>query len=169
MRSQQRFLVNHGDAQVRSFRRRSKRNIAAFPDHPAGIGLYDPGNDLHQRGLARAIFTEEQMDLAGIDGDVALFERCDAAKTLPDIAQFEKHRSASLSQAGNQPERGRVRRQAGEIYQFWDRESNHSRRTCWANGYARPCEDQIMAELASPENPVHSNTDQVPGDRFATN
>ena len=57
-----------------------------------GIALHDSGDNFHERGLARAIFTEQQVDLAGLNGQIAIPQRSDAAVPFFDVVEFEEHR-----------------------------------------------------------------------------
>ena len=58
----------------------------------AGIGLVGAGHDLDQGGFAGAIFTEECVDLSGVEGDGDPAQGPDGAKRLGDVAEFEDGR-----------------------------------------------------------------------------
>jgi hypothetical protein len=61
------------------------------PEHVAAVSGDDPGNDLHQRGLACAVLAQQQMNLAGSNGKIAVTQRGDTAKSLLNIPEFEEH------------------------------------------------------------------------------
>ena len=92
MRREQRFLVDHRNPDRRRLRRGFEMHLAALPQHLPGIALDDSGDDLHQRGLARAIFAQQQMHFAGLNGEVAVAEGRDAAVSFLDVIEFEEHR-----------------------------------------------------------------------------
>src|SRR6266536_4709879 len=66
-------------------------HFPALPDHAAAIALLHAGYDFHQRGFTRAVFAEQQMDFAGVNGEVAIAEGSDAAKSFLDAFEFEEH------------------------------------------------------------------------------
>jgi hypothetical protein len=49
----------------------------------------EPVEDLHQRGLAGAILTEQGMDFAGPDGQIDAIVRQDARESLYDVPHFQ--------------------------------------------------------------------------------
>ena len=57
----------------------------------AGIRREHARHDLHQRGLARAVLAQQQVDLSGLHAQVTALERGYAAEALFQIAKFEKH------------------------------------------------------------------------------
>ena len=81
----------HRDSGRRRFRGSAEATLrgpaSASRRHPA---LFDARHDLHQRGFARAVFAQQQMDLAGLNREIAVFEGGDAAESLLDSAQFEE-------------------------------------------------------------------------------
>ena len=54
------------------------------------VGLHDPGEDLDQRRLSRAVVAEQADDLALVDVQVDAAERVDTAERLGDVAQFDE-------------------------------------------------------------------------------
>src|SRR3954467_7423355 len=85
------FLVHHRDAVRRRLRRVLKRDFLASPEHIARVRLSDPGNNLPQRGLARAVLSHQKMNFALIDGKVTVAQRRDAAISLLYILQLKEH------------------------------------------------------------------------------
>jgi hypothetical protein len=58
----------------------------------AGVGLIDAGQDLDEGGLARAVFTEQRMDLSRPDGEIHAVEGDHTGEALADAAEGEKGR-----------------------------------------------------------------------------
>ncbi len=67
-------------------------DFAPLPQHLARIALHDAGDNFHERGFARAIFAEQQVDLAGLNGQIAIPQRSDAAVPFFYVIEFEEHR-----------------------------------------------------------------------------
>ena len=63
--------------------------LSADPDH-ARIAAVDPGQDLHQGGLARAVLPDETVDLARAQLELRVLERADARKALGDIDHLDQ-------------------------------------------------------------------------------
>jgi hypothetical protein len=57
--------------------------------HVPSRGLHPTGDDVEERGLARAVRARDADDLAGLDRQGYPFERGEPAESLPDIATFE--------------------------------------------------------------------------------
>ena len=62
------MLEHHADAVIDGFARIGEGDGAPLKAQFAAIGLLDAEQDLHQRGLAGAVFAHNGMDLAGRDG-----------------------------------------------------------------------------------------------------
>ena len=58
-------LVHHADPQLDGIQRRLQLDFLAADVDLAFVRLHEPVDDLHQRGLARAVFAQDGMDLAG--------------------------------------------------------------------------------------------------------
>ena len=71
-------------------------DFAPLPQHLATITLHDTGDNFHERGFASAIFAEQQVDFAGLDGQVSVTQRCDAAVPFFDVVEFEEHRKRTV-------------------------------------------------------------------------
>ena len=56
----------------------------------ARIGMEHPVGDVHQRGLAGAVLTQQRMDLAGGDVEVHPRERLNPAEPPDDAAQLQR-------------------------------------------------------------------------------
>nr|GFD58104.1 hypothetical protein [Tanacetum cinerariifolium] len=52
--------------------------------------MFDPGEDLHQRGFARTVFAEQGMDLTALDRQVDRLERMHAGIAFTDVFQLQK-------------------------------------------------------------------------------
>ena len=61
-----------------------KVHLFAVQKHLAPGGLFDAGENLHQRALARAVLADENVDLAGVDVKIHLVERQRAGIALGD-------------------------------------------------------------------------------------
>ena len=82
------FLVDHGDAQVEGVARVPEPQRPAPPDHLPFVVGDDAGEDLHHRGLARAVFAHQSVHLARSHVEVDAGEGLDAAETLGDVVKF---------------------------------------------------------------------------------
>ena len=60
--------------------------LAAVPFQGPAVGLMDPGQDMHEGTLARAVLSHQGMDLAAADLQVDAVERPDAREPLADRA-----------------------------------------------------------------------------------
>jgi len=61
----------------------------------AVVGLHEPVEHVHQRGLASAVLPQQGADLAGLDHQVDVVVGDQAAEALRDAAQLQLHRVAS--------------------------------------------------------------------------
>ena len=80
----------------RSLGRLREAHRLALPQHLAGIGRQHARHDLHERRLARAVLAHQQMHLPGLDLQVAVAQRRDAAEPLLNAPEMEKHRDETL-------------------------------------------------------------------------
>ncbi len=87
------LLMHHADAGGKRIAGRAEMDLPAFDAHASGIGRVDAGDDFHHRALASAVLAGETMDLAGVQREVDIPKRLDAAKRLRNVSQFEqRHR-----------------------------------------------------------------------------
>ena len=84
VRRQQRLLMDHGDPDRGRIGGSFQPHLATLPEHPAGVALVHPGDDLHQRGLAGAILTQKKMRFAGLDRQVSVRQCLHSAESLLD-------------------------------------------------------------------------------------
>ena len=74
------------------FLRRGVPDLGALEPDRAGVGAVDAGDDVEQRGLARAVGADEAQDLAPLDREIDPVERGHAAEFLGEPAHFEESR-----------------------------------------------------------------------------
>ena len=60
----------------------------------AGVGLVNAAEDIHQRGLAGAVFADERDDFTARDLQIHGIQRHDAGKSLGNPAHFKQRRRA---------------------------------------------------------------------------
>ena len=84
------LLVDDADAEVLGGARRGDLHLAALDPDRAGVPLVDPGEDLHQRGLARAVLAHQRVDLAGAQLEARVLERLDAREALGDVGHLDQ-------------------------------------------------------------------------------
>jgi hypothetical protein len=91
-RDERGFLVDHGDAGMQCRRRIGKADRFAVDEDLAFTRRHGPCGNLHQRRLAGAVFAEQRMDFAGLDGEGHILHCGHRAVELADAAQL-KHGS----------------------------------------------------------------------------
>jgi len=99
-------LVDHPEAGRDRLARRSERDLPAVHQDLAGVRLVQPGEDVHERALARAVLTEQRMDLARAHVEVDGVVGEDAGEGLDDAVRLERRHGHSCVGRG----RGRLRR-----------------------------------------------------------
>ena len=67
-----------------------------LPQHLTGIAFHDSGDDLHERGFARAVLAEQEMHLAPVDRQVAVGEGSYASVPFLNVMEFEEHRKRTV-------------------------------------------------------------------------
>src|SRR3984957_15332250 len=66
--------------------------------HHPRIGPVDAGDDFHHRAFASAVLAGQTVDLAGVQREVDIPKRLDAAKRLRNVGQFkQRHRASTTS------------------------------------------------------------------------
>ena len=63
-RDQHEVLVHHADAQADGIVRLCDLDLLAVHENLAAIGMVETVDDVHQRGLARAVFAQQGVNLA---------------------------------------------------------------------------------------------------------
>ena len=84
-------LVDHADPGADRLAGITERAQLAVDQDLAGVRAIEPGQDVHQGGLARAVLAQEAQDLTPIDrnGDPVVGE--DAREPLRDVLEFKPH------------------------------------------------------------------------------
>jgi hypothetical protein len=88
--AQRDLLVHQADAQAHRVRRAVDDHLAPVQRDLAFVGLVDAVDDVHQRGLARAVLAAQRVDLAAREREVHARERARSAEALADALQFEQ-------------------------------------------------------------------------------
>ena len=91
------LLVDHGDSQRAGLDGRVGRNLLAVEDDLAGGGLVHAGEYVHQRGLARAVFAHDGVDLALAHVKVHIVERLYAGEFLANMGNTANYLFAHRS------------------------------------------------------------------------
>jgi hypothetical protein len=102
---QREVLVDHPEAGRDRLARRSERDLPAVHQDLAGVRLVQPGEDVHERALARAVLTEQRMDLARAHVEVDGVVGEDAGEGLDDAVRLERRHGRSCVGAGGSPRR----------------------------------------------------------------
>ena len=84
--------MHHPDPVRDRVARTSDAGGLSIDEDLARIGVDEPIEDVHERGLAGAVFANQGVDLARPDGQVDLVVCDDAGKGLGDIAHLERFR-----------------------------------------------------------------------------
>ena len=88
--------MHHADAGGQRIAGGAEMDFLPVDAHGSGIGRMDAGDDLHHRAFAGAILAGETMNLAGVQREVDIPKRLDAAKRLRNVSQFkQRHRAAT--------------------------------------------------------------------------
>jgi hypothetical protein len=82
-------LVDHADAMPHGLLRRGRPVGAPVDLHRAGVRRQDAGDDLHQGGLARAVLSEDRVDLAGVAVEIDAAHRLEQPEGLPQPPQLQ--------------------------------------------------------------------------------
>jgi hypothetical protein len=84
------LLVDRRDAEAHRGLRVAQRHLLAAPVDLALVRLVGAGQDLDQRGLARAVLAEQAVHLSGADVEVHTVERPDTGERLDDAVHLEE-------------------------------------------------------------------------------
>src|ERR1700727_996037 len=88
------LLEDGGDARRLRRARIGEAHGHAVDSHLAGVGFYDPGENVHQRRLAGAVLPEQRMNFSRAQIEVHAPERLDAAKALDDAFHRQQWRGS---------------------------------------------------------------------------
>ncbi len=88
-RDQHEMLVHHSDARGDRIGRPAEVDGLVVDEDGAVVRLKQPVQHVHQRALARAVLTEQRVDLAWLDSQVDVVVRDQIPETLGDAAQLE--------------------------------------------------------------------------------
>src|ERR1700730_686773 len=88
------FLMNDADAGLLRLARVGGIHAGAVVADLAGILTVDAGENLHQRGLARAVLAHQRVDLAGHQIEPSAGERAHAGGRLADVLGFNEQHGA---------------------------------------------------------------------------
>src|SRR5256885_1806908 len=86
------MLVDDRDTKVAGSGRPRQDQVLAAKLNATGVGVVNPGQDLHQGALARAVLSDERVDLVGEEREVDIGERLHGAESLGDSGQLEDRR-----------------------------------------------------------------------------
>jgi hypothetical protein len=89
LRHEVQLLVDHGDAVPRGVLRGVDRHLLTGHLDDALVVAVHAGEDVHQRGLARAVLTEQRGHLPGVHGQVDAGQRAHAGEALADAPHAE--------------------------------------------------------------------------------
>jgi len=105
-RHQHEVLVHHADLGPDRVPGRVDRDRLVVEQDLALVGLDQPVEHVHQRGLARAVLAEQSADLAGLDDQVDVVVGDEAAEALRDPAQLKLHWQPPSADSGQCPRPG---------------------------------------------------------------
>ena len=84
MRGQHGFLMDHRNPLGCGLGWVFKADGAALPKHFAAVGLEHARHDLHQRGLAGAVFAHQQVHFSGLDVEIPVAQGRNPSEMLLD-------------------------------------------------------------------------------------
>ena len=83
------MLVNHADALPGRIARPGEAHRVVVHQQLPGFGRIEPGRDVHERRLARAVLPQQRMHLAPARGEVGVGQRGEAVEGLADAGEFQ--------------------------------------------------------------------------------
>ncbi len=86
------MLEHHADAQASGLCRIAHGLRLALPDDRPGVGLRHAVDDLHQRAFARTVFTQQGVNLSGLNRQVDSVVGQAAGIPFGDVAQLQARR-----------------------------------------------------------------------------
>ena len=93
-RHDRQFLMHHADPAGARITRRGETDRSPVKSHLALVVGVHAGDDLHQRGLARAVLADQAVDLARLKREIHRPQRRHAAEGLGDPGKFQQSRQA---------------------------------------------------------------------------
>src|SRR5262249_383742 len=90
IREERGMLMDDRDAQALRLTGSVQRDRLAIPQHLTSIGSMDAAENLDQRTLARAIFTDERMNLMGIERQLHSTQSVRATKLLHNTMKLDE-------------------------------------------------------------------------------
>jgi hypothetical protein len=94
------ILMEHPYSRLDRVARRLEPYRVAVEQHLSGIGFDETGQNLHQRGLAGSVLTEQPVQLAGLDLQRHPVVCPNGAEVFVNIAQDQTHVPPSLGNVG---------------------------------------------------------------------
>ena len=93
LRDQGELLIDDGDARKLAFLDRMELHDLAVQDDVALVAaiLMNARQDLHQRGLSRAVLADKAVDLSALNGEIHVLKRLDTGKGLGDVFHLKKN------------------------------------------------------------------------------
>ena len=85
--------MDHADLQVKGILRGGDGDLLPVHEDLTFIRIVDAGEDVHQRGLAAAVFAQKGQDLAGIELQRYVIVGDDVAEALRNMAHFKNRDS----------------------------------------------------------------------------
>ncbi len=90
LRNEHEFLMNDVDAEIVSLVWGFDLDWPALPKHLPAVRLISPGDNLHERGLAGAVFADQCVHFARTHLEGHVVEYGDAAERLCDVLHPEE-------------------------------------------------------------------------------
>src|SRR5262249_3539161 len=129
LRDEAELLIDRRDAERLRVARRVDGDGAPVDLDRARVAPVGAAEDLHQRRLAGAVFTEQDVHFARVEIEADAVERDDARKRLPDAP----HRERGTARSGGQGVKG----SASSTTWSWGRPASPSRAYTWEKLSAR--------------------------------
>ena len=99
-RERRELLVDDGDAGRLRFGRRIEVDLTTVEEDSTFVALHRAGEDVDHRALARAVLTDERVNLAGVNVEMHSAERVHAAVAFVHVLRREQRRGHALDHFG---------------------------------------------------------------------